>query len=284
MTRIALEEVTFAYAPGVPVLRGVSLAFGPGATALVGPNGAGKSTLAKHLNGILRPDSGRVLLDGQDIRPLSIARLARSVGYVFQDPDEQIFRPAVWEEVAAGPRALGVRAPALDERVGQALERMALGEVGRANPHDLGLAERQRVAVAAVLAMATPVVILDEPTMGQDARGMDLLTALFRELVDEGRILLAITHDMDLVAECFPRVVFLSEGRVLADGSPGDLLASESLLSQAGLEAPPALTLGRALSLPGPTLTQAHLVQDLRGSARRASAGEGGQERSDRDA
>ena len=109
MTRIALQEVTFAYAPGVPVLRGISLAFEPGATALVGPNGAGKSTLAKHVNGILRPDSGRVLLDSQDIRSVPLARLARSVGYVFQDPDEQIFQPTVREEVAVGPRALGVR-------------------------------------------------------------------------------------------------------------------------------------------------------------------------------
>jgi len=207
MTRIALEEMTFAYAPGVAVLRGVSLAFGPGAAALVGPNGAGKSTLAKHLNGILRPDSGRVLLDGQDIRPLSIARLARSVGYVFQDPDEQIFRPTVWEEVAVGPRALGVRAPALDERVGQALEQMALGEVAGANPHDLGLAERKRVAIASVLAMEMPVLILDEPTMGQDARGVGLIAALVRELAQAGRTVVAITHDADLVADVFARVV-----------------------------------------------------------------------------
>ncbi|MGH7408636.1 MAG: energy-coupling factor ABC transporter ATP-binding protein, partial [Candidatus Methylomirabilales bacterium] len=171
MTRIALQEVTFAYAPGVPVLRGISLAFEPGATALVGPNGAGKSTLAKHVNGILRPDSGRVLLDGQDIRLAPLARLARSVGYVFQDPDEQIFQPTVREEVAVGPRALGVAGAVLDERVGEALDRMALGEVAGANPHDLGLAERTRVAIGSVLAMETPAVILDEPTMGQDSRG-----------------------------------------------------------------------------------------------------------------
>ncbi|MCI0372396.1 MAG: energy-coupling factor ABC transporter ATP-binding protein [candidate division NC10 bacterium] len=276
MTRIALEGVTFAYAPGVPVLRGISLTLGRGATALVGPNGAGKSTLAKHLNGILRPDSGRILLDGQDIRPRSISRLARSVGYVFQDPDEQIFQPMVWEEVAAGPRALGVSGAALDERVGEALERTGLGEVGRANPHDLALAERRRVAVAAVLAMATPALVLDEPTMGQDAQGVDLIVALIRDLVEEGRTLLAITHDMDLVAELFPRVVFLSDGRVLAEGPPVDLLASENLLAQAGVHEPAALALGRALRLPEPTPTEAHLVQRLRGSARRASAGEGG--------
>jgi energy-coupling factor transport system ATP-binding protein len=267
MTRVALEDVTFAYASGLPVLRGISLTVGPGATALLGPNGAGKSTLAKHLNGILRPDSGRILLDGQDIRPLSIARLARSVGYVFQDPDEQIFQSTVREEVAAGPRALGVRGRALDERVGRALEAMALGEAARANPYDLGFAERRRVAIASVLAMETPVLILDEPTMGQDAHGVDLIAALVQDLRAAGRTVLAITHDMDLVAEVFPRVVFLSGGRVLADGTPAELLASERLLVQTGADAPAALALGRALALPEATLTLEHLVRCLRRAA-----------------
>lgn len=281
MTRIALQEVTFAYVLGVPVLQGISLVFEPGATALVGPNGAGKSTLAKHLNGILRPASGRVLLDGQDIRPLPLARLARSVGYAFQDPDEQIFQSTVREEVSVGPRALGARAAALDERVGEALERMGLEGLARANPHDLGLAERKRVAIASVLAMETPALILDEPTMGQDSLGVDLVATLVRGLAEAGRTMLAITHDMDLVAEVFPRMVLLHEGRVLADGSPADLLASESLLAQAGLDAPAALALGRFLGLPGPPHSAAHLVQSLRRSAEGRSPGGRGRARPD---
>lgn len=281
MIRIALEDVTFAYVPGVPVLRGVSLALGPGATALVGPNGAGKSTLAKHLNGILRPDAGRVLVDDQDIRPLPLARLARRVGYAFQDPDEQIFQPTVREEVAVGPRALGVRGAALEERVRQALERVGLEGVAGTNPHDLGLAERKRVAIASVLAMETPALILDEPTMGQDAPGVDLVAALVRELAGAGRTVLAITHDMDLVAEVFPRMVLLYDGRVLADGPPVNLLASEGLVAQAGLDAPAALALGRALGLPGVTLTAEHLGEALRRSAPGPSPSGWGQVRPD---
>jgi len=276
MTRIALQEVTFAYAPGVPVLRGISLALHPGATALVGPNGAGKSTLAKHLNGILRPDSGRVLLNGQDIRPVPVARLARSVGYAFQDPDEQIFQPTVREEVAVGARALGARGAALEAQVGEALDRMGLGGVAGANPHDLGLAERKRLAIASVLAMGVPALILDEPTMGQDSQGVDLIVTLIRELAGAGRTVLAITHDMDLVAEVFPRMVLLHEGRILADGSPRDLLASGTLPARAGLDAPAALALGRGLGLPGPTLTPEHLAQALRRSARGPSPSGGG--------
>lgn len=133
MTRIALQEVTFAYVLGVPVLQGISLVFEPGATALVGPNGAGKSTLAKHLNGILRPASGRVLLDGQDIRPLPLARLARSVGYAFQDPDEQIFQSTVQEEVSVGPRALGARG-GLRRTSGRGAGADGVGRSGKGEP------------------------------------------------------------------------------------------------------------------------------------------------------
>jgi energy-coupling factor transport system ATP-binding protein len=270
--------VTFAYGPGVPVLKDIWLAFEPGATALIGPNGAGKSTLAKHLNGILRPGAGRVLLDGLDIGPLPPARLARSVGYVFQDPDEQIFQPTVREEVAVGPRALGLRGTVLEGRVAEALQRMALSSVAGVNPHDLGLAERKRVAIASVLAMGTPVVILDEPTMGQDAVGVNLIATLIRELVAAKRTILAITHDLDLVAEVFSRLVLLHEGRILAEGSPADLLVSENLLTRACLEFPAALVLGRALGLTTPTLRAEHLVQALRRStAARLRSGEGGQ-------
>ena len=170
---IEFEAVSFAYPEGTQALADVSLRIEPGETlAIVGQNGSGKSTLVRHMNGLLRPGSGRVLLDGVDVRPVHVAHLAARVGLAFQNPDRQLFAGHVSAEVEFGPRNLGVRGTELAERVGMALAAVGLDGVAGANPYDLGYSRRKLLALASVLAMRTPVLILDEPTTGQDARGV----------------------------------------------------------------------------------------------------------------
>jgi energy-coupling factor transporter ATP-binding protein EcfA2 len=218
---VELADVSFDYPGGVRALEGVSLRVEPGeAVAIVGPNGSGKSTLVRHLNGLLRPGSGRVLLDGADIAGRHVARLAASVGLAFQNPDRQLFAGRVRTEVEFGPRNLGVRGAALDERVGEALDAVGLGGEVDTHPYDLGFSRRKLLGLASVLAMRTPILVLDEPTTGQDARGVDRVRAVVARAVAEGRTVIAVSHDMDFVRACFGRVVVMRDGRVVADGPP----------------------------------------------------------------
>jgi energy-coupling factor transport system ATP-binding protein len=219
---IDLDDVSFAYPGGVHALDGVSLRVEPGeAVAIVGANGSGKSTLVRHLDGLLRPDSGRVLIGGRDVRRVHVAELARQVGLAFQDPDRQLFAGCVRTEVGFGPRNLGVHGPDLEQRVGVALEEVGLAAEADAHPYDLGRSRRKLLALASVLAMRTPVLVLDEPTTGQDARGVERVRGVVARARAEGRTVIAISHDLRFVAECFPRVVVMREGRVVADGPPG---------------------------------------------------------------
>jgi energy-coupling factor transporter ATP-binding protein EcfA2 len=221
---IELADVTFDYPGGVRALAGVSLRIEPGeAVAIVGPNGSGKSTLIRHLNGLLRPSAGRVLLDGADVRRVHVAQLAGRVGLAFQDPDRQLFAGRVRAEVAFGPRNLGVRGAELEERVAGALDLVGLGSVAEAHPYDLGRSRRKLLSLASVLAMRTPVLALDEPTTGQDARGVDRVRAVVLEAAARGRTVIAVSHDLGFVRECFGRVVVMGEGRIVADGPPGEV-------------------------------------------------------------
>jgi energy-coupling factor transport system ATP-binding protein len=262
---IRVEALDFTYPGGVHALDGVTLDFGPGETvAIVGQNGSGKSTLVRHLNGLLRPATGRVLLDGTDIVVRHVAVIARTVGLAFQDPDRQIFAGRVRAEVAFGPRNLGVRGAALDGAVAAALAAVGLGDAADANPYDLGYSRRKLLAIASVLAMRTPIVILDEPTTGQDLRGAARVQEIVRGLVAEGRTVLAVSHDMRFVAETFGRVVVMREGRIVLDGTPAQVFAEPEwpALASTSLEAPLAARVGARLGL-GSTPTEAALVEAL---------------------
>ncbi len=245
---VSFDDVWFTYPSGVEALRGVTLAAAAGErVAIVGRNGAGKTTLVRHLNRIFTPTRGFVRVGGDDIAGRTIAQMAATVGYVFQNPDEQLFASTVLADVAFGPRNLGLDESAARDRAMAALEVVGLGSQGGVHPHELSLSERKRVALAGVLAMRTPVLVLDEPTTGQDARGIEMVARIVREVSGEGRTVIAITHDMDFAAEGFDRIVVMAQGQVRADGAPADVFGRHGVLEAARIELPQLMRLAGGL-------------------------------------
>jgi energy-coupling factor transport system ATP-binding protein len=262
VTGIRVQELVHVYPSGVRALEGVDLAIPAGqALALVGENGSGKTTLVRHLNGLLRPTAGRVLLDDEDCAARRVAELATLVALSFQDPAEQIFAGAVHDEVAFGPRSLGRPAEEVERAVERALERTGLLADAARNPGDLGHSRRKLLSIAAVLAMETPVVVLDEPTTGQDARGLERVQAIVSELGGEGRTVIAVTHDLRFAAESFERVVVMRAGRAILDGAPAEVFAVDrwALLREAALEPTYAARVGARMDL-GSTPSDAVLI------------------------
>jgi energy-coupling factor transporter ATP-binding protein EcfA2 len=219
---IRCEGLAHAYPDGTRALDGIDLEIEAGErVALVGRNGSGKSTLVRHWNGLLRPTAGRVHIDGTSTEGRRVAELARIVSLTFQDPDQQLFARTCRSEVAFGAHNVGLRGDALQRAVESALYACGLADRAGENPHDLGPSRRRLLGVAAVLAMGTPVVVLDEPTMGLDGREVGRLQAVVASLAAEGRTVVAVSHDARFVAESFARVVRLDGGRVVSDGPHG---------------------------------------------------------------
>jgi energy-coupling factor transport system ATP-binding protein len=266
---IEVRGLVHVYPEGTRALDGVALAIAAGErVAVVGQNGSGKSTLVRHLNGLLRPTEGVIRVDNRETAGRRVADLAATVGLAFQDPDRQIFAGKVRDEVAFGPRNLGLRGTALDEAVDSALRATGLDADAATNPYDLGYSRRKLLALASVLAMGTPVIVLDEPTTGQDARGLARIQAIVGELAGAGRTVIAITHDMRFAAESFERIVVMRAGRIVLDGSPADVFAEESwpTLASTFLEPPLPARLGARLGV-GRTPTEAALVEAIAAGA-----------------
>ncbi len=251
MPEIELERVLFGYPGGADVYPdpGLSLVLDPGVTALVGENGAGKTTLTKLLIGLLRPRSGDVQVAGHDVTKTTVATMAKTVGYTFQNPDDQLFERTVKAEVTFGPRVL--KRPAADVERGVAAAIQACGLEGKedVHPHDLGLSERKWVAMASALATEPRVVVLDEPTLGQDYPSRQRLRDLVTQLGADGRTVLVVTHDMDFVGEACARTVVLSHGLVRYVGPTSEAFGDPALLKEAGIEAPHVTELARANGL-----------------------------------
>lgn len=232
---IEISDLSYAYPDGRQALHHVSLNVQPGEkVALVGPNGAGKSTLLLHLNGLLRGD-GAVRVMEQEVAEPHLAHVRAQVGLVFQDPDDQLFSPTVFEDVAFGPLYAGLPEEEIRQRVVWALSQVGLEAYAERTSHHLSLGEKKRAAIASVLSMRPEVLALDEPTAGLDPRTRRRLIALLQALP---QTMLVATHDMWLVAEIFPRTVILDGGHVVADGPTEKLLSDAALMEAHGLEVP----------------------------------------------
>ena len=231
---VLIEHLHYAYPDGYEALRGIDLRIARGEkVALVGPNGAGKSTLLLHLNGINRPRHGSLLIGGLAVEGSNIKRVRAEVGLVFQDPDDQLFSPTVFDDVAFGPLHMGIAADEIHRRVERALEAVGMGGFERRLPSHLSIGQRKRIALATVLSMDPSVLVFDEPSAGLDPRGRRQLIELLRSL---SQTVIIATHDMRLVAEVLPRTVVMDGGLIVADGPTDDILGSEALLERHGLE------------------------------------------------
>lgn len=255
-----IKDLGFHYIPGAPIIEDLTLSLDIRPTAVIGQNGAGKTTLVKLLKGLLKPRAGTVLLEGEDISGRTVAQLAKKVGYVFQNPDDQIFKNQVLEEVMVGPLNIGMTRKEGEQRAREALEMVGLLHAEKENPYDLDLSERKMVAIASVVAMDPKVLILDEPTIAQDARGREVLGQLIRTMTERGKFVLAILHDMDFVARYFERVIVMAGGKVISDGPGEKIFYEKDTLTKARLEPPHITRLCEILGYEGTFLT----TEDIR--------------------
>lgn len=234
----SVESLNFNYLENVPVLKNVELKLDNRPTAIIGQNGAGKTTFVKLLKGLLKPVSGNVLLKGTNIADKTVAALAGQVGYVFQNPDDQIFKYNVLQEVMFGPLNIGMSKEEAEKKALEALELVGLSAEKDKNPYDLELNERKMIAVASVVAMNPEVIILDEPTIAQDDKGRETIRNVINKMHDDGKLVIAILHDMDFVEESFERIIVMAKGEVLADGTAQEVFVEENILKKARIMRP----------------------------------------------
>lgn len=234
-----VQDLRFSYVKGREVLHGLNLALDHRPTAIIGQNGAGKTTLVRVLKGLLKPDSGEIRYQGENLETKTVAELASRVGYVFQNPDDQIFKYKVLEEVMFGPLNIGMSQQEAEASAHEALRMVGLDEKAGENPYDLELSDRKMVAIASVLAMNTDVIILDEPTIAQSWNGREKIREIIQTQAAQGKLVIAILHDMDFVANSFARVIAMAHGEILADGTPAEVFRNHPVLEKAALAAPP---------------------------------------------
>jgi cobalt transport protein ATP-binding subunit len=232
---VEVTGLKFSYPDGHAALHGVDLHIEPGEkVALVGPNGAGKSTLMLHLNGILNGGAGEVRVCDLPVKTENLGKVRAAVGLVFQDPDDQLFSPTVYEDVAFGPLHMGLPEAEVRRRVDEALAAVGMGAYATRVSHHLSVGEKKRIAIATVLSMDPEILVMDEPSAGLDPRARRSLIHLLHDLP---QTMLVSSHDLRLVAEVFPRTVIMDGGRIVADGPTPTLLADAALLDAHGLEA-----------------------------------------------
>ncbi|MGB3701401.1 MAG: ABC transporter ATP-binding protein [Anaerolineales bacterium] len=249
--RIEVADLHFTYPGEIHALRGISMVIDSGEiVAIVGQNGSGKTTLVKHFNGLLQPGNGTVRIEDWDTRDHTVAQLAARVGYVFQNPDEQLFRSSVKKEIAFGPNNLGYSPEKVQTLVENTIRLTDLVDFVDHNPYDLSPTWRKIVALASVIAMDTPIVIIDEPTTGQDALRVAQIARIVSELHARGKTLITISHDIDFCAENFDRIIALSQGEILLDGPVLEILAHDEMLRRTYVDLPQLTRLGNELGLP----------------------------------
>ncbi len=269
---IAVEHLTHTYQPGSPfqatAIRDVSLQVEDGDfLALIGHTGSGKSTLAQHLNGLLLPTSGRVLLDGKDIHAKETDKRAVrfQVGLVFQYPEHQLFEETVARDIGFGPRNMGLSEEEIDSRVRGAMDRVGLSyaEIADKSPFELSGGQMRRVALAGVLAMRPRILVLDEPTAGLDPRGRDHLIDDVRRLHGEGTTVVLISHSMDEVARMATRIAVMEKGTLCMQGAPREIFSLIDRLTAMGLDVPQVSRLAQRLREGGIPVPECYLPEEM---------------------
>ena len=265
MAYMEIKEVSFSYPNGFQAISGLNISIERGEkVAIIGENGAGKTTTAKLLNGLLRPTSGDIIVDGMNTKDYTTAQISKKVGYVFQNPDDQIFNNDVYSEVAYTPKYYKLGAEEIEKRVSRALELTGLQKQRETNPYDLSYSHRKFVTIAAVLAMDCDVIILDEPTAGQDMAGMDQLATIISALESEGKIVITITHDMEFVVRNFERTIVMAHGNKIADGHKKEIFWQLDTLKEAALHQPYISQLANEVGMDANPITIDEFIDNLK--------------------
>lgn len=250
--RLEMQGLVHEYPSGGRALDGIDLVIdGDEPVAIIGQNGAGKTTLVKHFNGILRPTAGRMLIDGADVNERSTAEWSAKVGYVFQNPDDQLFLESVRKEFAFGPTQIGLDPALIEERIEQVAALVGLRRKLDTHPFDLTPTEKKFCAIGAIVMMDPQALVFDEPTCGQDMRGNARLRRLIEALRAEGKLCVTISHDMKFVTENFSRVIVMCAGRVLLDGPACEVFARTDVLRRSFVAPPPITRVAQGAGLPG---------------------------------
>lgn len=268
---LEVRQAGFSYKNGVEAVKDVSLSVGAGqSVAIIGQNGAGKTTLAKLINGLLKPTSGSVLIGGQPTKDWTAAQTARRVGYVFQNPDDQIFNKSVVDEVRYGlthrkqPKSAASQGANVADQVARALELAGLTRQADINPYDLPLSVRKFVTIASTLALDTDVVILDEPTAGQDLAGLNRLIQILRHLRAQGKAVITITHDMEFVSQNFERTIVMADRQIIVDGPTDEVFYDGEALRLAQVSQPAFVQVANAFVGPSARLSVAAFIDGLK--------------------
>jgi energy-coupling factor transport system ATP-binding protein len=265
---IVVKDARYVYPNGnVVALDGVSVSVEHGEIlGIIGQNGSGKTTLTKLLNGLLKPAAGEVVVNGISTSGRTVQEMSAHIGYVFQNPNHQLFARTVQAELEFGPTNIGIEGDELAERVARAVEFFGLKDVIEEHPYRVSFPIRKLVGIASIVTMEPSILILDEPSTGQDHQTTSIINDLMRKLADQGTTVVCVSHDMPLLADVVKRVIVMKDAQIIADASPREVFADKSLMARTNLQAPQVtdIALQTVVPLGGPVaLTPAELVDDL---------------------
>lgn len=250
MALINIDHVSFNYPNGYNAVKNVSFKVNPGDNiAIIGQNGAGKTTTVKMLNGLLKPTTGDILVQGKNTKDYTTAQISQHVGYVFQNPDDQIFNNTVYEEIAYALREHNYPEDEIKDRVQKYAELCGVEDILYENPYDLPLSIRKLVTIASIIVTDAEVIILDEPTAGQDLVGLNLLSHLVDLLAEEGRAVITITHDMEFVADNFDDIIVMANKEIQKIGTAEEVFFDQEMMDKAALNPPTIVSLIQSLDM-----------------------------------
>lgn len=264
MNGLELKNVTYTYPNGFTALENINMSFEKGeSAAIIGQNGAGKTTAVKLMNGLLRPTDGEIHVADWNTKNYTTAQLSKRVGYVFQNPDDQIFHSTVYDEIEFGPKNLKLPKQKVKENTVKAIEITGLQSYVDEHPYNLPYSMRKFITIASILSMDPDIIILDEPTAGQDLPSLDRLSLIISTLQKENKIIITITHDMEFVVNNFKRVIVMANKKKIADSTKWDVFWDLDILQKSNLKQPSISSLSRSLGIKGKVLNINELIQEL---------------------